>query len=211
MYKIVQYSYICPQKLKAGTGGSSYHFTTGELAETNFLTALYRKIGIDYPKFFKMDTLAKSGFLASELLIEKYPIADNDKQSTAVICFNRLSTIDTDIKFAHTIADPDNCYPSPSLFVYTLPNIVTGEIAIRQGFTGETAFYSSEKFMPQQIEGIVNDVLAFSKNVLVAWIDIVDSQPLALMFMVADQDGDSNPEFNADNMQSIYSQLFNPE
>lgn len=35
------------------------------------LTGLYRSQIGDWPKFFKMDTLSKAGFVASELLLKK--------------------------------------------------------------------------------------------------------------------------------------------
>ena len=43
-------------------------------------------------------------------------------------------------RFQETIQHADSYYPSPALFVYTLPNIVTGEIAIRNKYYGETSF-----------------------------------------------------------------------
>jgi len=47
-----------------------------------------------------------------------------------------------------TLVDDDtqkNFFPSPAVFVYTLPNIVTGEVAIKHKTYGETAFYALEK------------------------------------------------------------------
>ena len=108
----------------------------------SLLTELYRTYVGDYPKFYKMDGLCKLGFLASELLMR----CDHDGQQTedeqrAVILFNHSSSIDTDQHYLASI-QPENYFPSPSLFVYTLPNIVTGEIAIRHHLHGETSFYS---------------------------------------------------------------------
>ena len=39
-----------------------------------------------------------------------------------------------------------NYFPSPAVFVYTLPNIVIGEISIRHKITGEGTFFIREKF-----------------------------------------------------------------
>lgn len=99
------------------------------------LVDLYRTHVGDYPKFFKMDSLARLGFVASEILLKDSPKADY-----GVLLFNRSSSLADDIAFQATIQNRSNWFPSPALFVYTLPNIVTGEIAIRNHFQTETNF-----------------------------------------------------------------------
>ena len=103
-----------------------------------FLKALYKKEQISYPKFYKMDSLSKLGFLTSERLfkecdvLEKYP-----KEEIGVIIFNSSASLDTDLAYQQTIEDKANYFPSPSVFVYTLPNILVGEICIRHKINGE--------------------------------------------------------------------------
>ena len=99
------------------------------------LVELYRKEVGDYPKFFKMDPLARLGFVASEMLLKECPKADY-----GVLLFNRSSSMADDLAFQATIQSHSEWFPSPALFVYTLPNIVTGEIAIRNHFQTETNF-----------------------------------------------------------------------
>ena len=108
---------------------------------------LYRRYVGDYPKFFKMDTLCRLGFIAAEMLIG----AENDVPS-AIILANRSASIKDDRDYLATISE-GNYYPSPALFVYTLPNIVTGEIAIRHHAQGETSFYILDT--PQQLDAII--------------------------------------------------------
>ena len=98
------------------------------------LTEIYRSRVNDYPKFFKMDELSKLGFIASELLLQAEGDRHQDSEDRAVILFNRSSSVTNDRKYQDTIQRPDDYFPSPALFVYTLPNIVTGEIAIRNGY-----------------------------------------------------------------------------
>jgi 3-oxoacyl-[acyl-carrier-protein] synthase-1 len=50
-----------------------------------------------------------------------------------------------DRAYMETIADPENYYPSPSIFVYTLSNIVTGEVALRNHYYGETSCFILEE------------------------------------------------------------------
>ena len=123
-----------------------------EVSETGdkILVELYRRYVGDYPKFFKMDTLARLGFIAAELLL-KEPRA-NSQEPTAIIMANRSASIKNDSDYLATITN-DNYYPSPALFVYTLPNIVTGEIAIRHHIQGETSFYILDN--PAQLEQII--------------------------------------------------------
>ena len=135
------------------------------------LTIFYKeKIG-DYPKYYKMDGLSRLGFVASELLLQKLTIDDH----CSIILFNRSSSIDADKKYQATIA-ADNFFPSPSVFVYTLPNIVTGEIAIRHQWKSETSFYilpeRDDAFIQQMAEASLAD--GETKYVLTGWLDYED-------------------------------------
>ena len=141
------------------------------------LTSLYKSRIHDYPKFYKMDPLSRLGFVASELLLqaegkERFVPCKN----RAVILFNHSSSISADRKYLASIADADNYYPSPSVFVYTLPNIVTGEIAIRNGYQGETSFY----ILPQKDESLMQQIVRASfldqttQDVICGWVDYED-------------------------------------
>lgn len=142
--------------------------------DVSLLTAIYKqKIG-NYPKYYKMDGLCRLGFVASELLLQaEGRTRFEDCDDRAVVLFNHSSSISSDKKFLKTIRDKDNYFPSPSVFVYTLPNIVTGEIAIRNHYHGETSFY----ILPQKDEKQMREVLEATfmdkqtKSVLTGWID----------------------------------------
>ena len=140
------------------------------------LTELYRTYVGDYPKFYKMDGLSKLGFLASEMLM-KYEQDElpTENEQRAVILFNHSASIDTDQHYLASIL-PGDYYPSPSLFVYTLPNIVTGEIAIRHHLHGETSFYSlasrNEQLMTQIQQAALSDQATTS--MITGWIDYED-------------------------------------
>ena len=123
------------------------------------LVELYRRYAGDYPKFFKMDTLSRLGFIAAEILIKSTERFADRIQSTdcAVILANKSASIKNDTDYLQTISN-GNYYPSPALFVYTLPNIVTGEIAIRHHLQGETAFYILEK--PEDLEPIIQSTMS---------------------------------------------------
>lgn len=135
------------------------------------ITALYREFAGDYPKFFKMDSLCKLGFVAAEILLKDF--TPEQKENCAVILFNRNGSLITDRNYENTIADAENYFPSPALFVYTLANIVTGEIAIRHKIYGESSFYVLDEYDPARIERIVQNTLTTSSPsmVLYGWVD----------------------------------------
>ena len=103
----------------------------------NDVNDMYRDKMPDYPKFFKMDMLSRLGFMAAEQLLEGL---DGGLDDAAIILAGRHASLDDDVKYMATIT-PGDYYPSPALFVYTLANIVAGEIAIRHGNHGETTLY----------------------------------------------------------------------
>ena len=140
----------------------------------SFLTALYKRFINDFPKFYKMDILAKLGFIASELILQAEG-GERFKPRTdrAIILFNRTASISADREYQKTISDPDSFFPSPSLFIYTLPNIVTGEIAIRNHYQGETEFYVLPEYNQQIINQIVSATFSTTNHtsVLFGWLD----------------------------------------
>ena len=107
---------------------------------TTDLVELYRIYINNYPKFFKMDGLSRLGFIASELLLKDHRDSLIDIDNASLIFFNRKGSYAADCKYQATL-NPSEFFPSPANFVYTLPNIVTGEIAIRNKIHGETSFY----------------------------------------------------------------------
>ena len=169
------------------------------------ITECYRSLQIDYPKFFKMDGLSKLGFLASEMIFKDDENRFVPREDVAIICFNRSSSLEIDTQYEATIRDNENYFPSPSLFVYTLPNIVTGEIAIRNKFFGETSLYICREFDGKQMVGIVRN--AFYDNtataVLVAWIE--DFEDKHEVFMALVENGKGDVEFTESQLKLLYN------
>lgn len=154
----------------------------------SLLTSLYKQMIGNYPKFYKMDGLSRLGFVASEILLNAEK-GDTDVErreeegerlleERAIIFFNHSSSIASDRNYKESINDKDNYFPSPSIFVYTLPNIVTGEIAIRNHFHGETSFFilpdKDERMMEEILQASCRD--AQSKSFLTGWIDYEDER-----------------------------------
>ena len=142
--------------------------------EQSLMTAIYKRYVDDYPKFYKMDPLSRLGFIATELLLKaEGECRDTPTEDRAVILFNRSSSILADRKYLSSIIDPEDYFPSPSVFVYTLPNIVTGEIAMRNLYHGETSFYITDKRNDEQIKQTLCASFADekTKSIIGGWID----------------------------------------
>ena len=153
-----------------------------EITQNGLLTALYKQIIGNYPKYYKMDGLCRLGFIASELLLkaerDEGSFTEDTNKTRAIVFFNRSSSIASDKKYLASIVEKDNYFPSPSVFVYTLPNIVTGEIAIRNDYHGETSFY----ILPHKNEFLMQDIIETTfmdeqtTSVLTGWLDYEDSE-----------------------------------
>jgi hypothetical protein len=112
-----------------------------------FIRLAYKAAGMAYPKFYKMDDLCKLALVAAEPLVENGAAVErNGKDLIGLVVQNSSSTYDTDTTFQHSIDDRDQYFPSPAVFVYTLPNIMLGEICIKHKIFGENALLITEKF-----------------------------------------------------------------
>lgn len=202
---IKAHSYICPK----GAWLNGNKLVSCEPDDHHFLKAIYGKMGLEYPKFHKMDVLAKQAFLASELLfpeLESFQQLDNSLQ---LIFANRFSSEDTDLKFQKSyLADGS---PSPSLFVYTLPNILTGELAIRHKWYGENCFFIQEAFNPELFAEQL--LFAFEKGnefCLCGWVEYTQDIRFALLFFVDKELNAEGIPVSADEILTLY-QLYNHE
>ena len=148
--------------------------------ETDDLVKLYRNQVGDWPKFFKMDQLSRLGFLSVELLLQHlratYSDFEIDTEKCDLLIANRSASLKNDKDYQQTIVDEENYYPSPALFVYTLPNIVTGEIAIRHHLMGETICYILDN--ENEIFSLARQTLKHqpSEQAIVGWIECADSE-----------------------------------
>jgi hypothetical protein len=168
-----------------------------------FFISIYQHFKLNYPKYYKMDNLSKLGWLAAEILLKDSFDKENYKpEDMGIVLANANSSLDDDIKYFETTKD----IASPSLFVYTLPNIVIGEICIRNNFKGEHAFFIQEAFdagfMKQQVDYLLD------KNILQAcicgWVDVLEQDYKAVLFLVEKEKRDGSVLFSAENMDVTF-------
>jgi hypothetical protein len=166
-----------------------------------YLAELFRALSLNYPKWYKMDRLSQLGILASELLLKQSFDPELYLPSQlAIVLSNSHSSLDTDSRFA---AQMDGI-PSPAVFVYTLPNIVTGEISIRHKFKGEQAFFLTPEPDFQLLQQYVQTLFAegHTKGCITGWIDSFRNRQEAILFLVTDSKTDSEnfKEFSTENL-----------
>ena len=158
--------------LRVGVKAADYQSTGAQL-----LSDIYHREIADWPKFFKMDGLSKLGFLCSELLLREEGetrLGEGEyRTDRAVLLFGRTSSLSADRNYQQTIDDPQNYFPSPATFVYTLPNIVTGEISIRNHYRGETTFHVLESPDAALMASLIADAFQDDEtsSVLFGWLD----------------------------------------
>jgi hypothetical protein len=178
-------------------------FEERELELPEFLVAAYRHFDLQYPKFHKMDNLSKLGWLANEVLLkdnfdkEKYKPED-----VGIVLSNANSSLDTDIKYYETA----KIIASPAQFVYTLPNIVIGEISIRHHFKGENAFFIFEGFDAGFIEQYVSNLI--NNNILqcciCGWVEVLHNKYLATLFLIEKDKSTNSVNFTKENLTKIH-------
>ncbi len=167
-----------------------------------WLPNAYEKLQINYPKFYKMDNLAKLGLLASEVLLKGRILKEEFKpEQVAVILSNASSSLDTDVRYLESTKQ----IASPALFVYTLPNIVMGEICIRHGLKGENGFFVFEKFNPEFISAYVDQVLVEGTQACVAgWVEVLGEQHNVFLYLVENRKHDNSLEHSAKQLGKLY-------
>jgi hypothetical protein len=117
---------------------------------------------------------------------------NNKGQRTGCILTNSSSSLDIDKKHQDTIADRQNYFPSPSNFVYTLPNIMAGEAAIRHRLYGENTVLISEGFDEELIFDITRNAFETEQldHCICGWVEQNGNNYESLLFLVERNDTD---------------------
>jgi len=156
-----------------------------EFSVAEFLSEAYKSLGIGYPKYHKMDALCKLGVLASEYLVKQSDVLNRvELNQIGIVLSNAASSLETDRQHQQSIDDKANYFPSPAVFVYTLPNIVIGEIAIKHHITGENAFFVSEQFDESLLVNYAEMLLnATAEAVIGGWVNVDGASYDAFIFL----------------------------
>ena len=106
-----------------------------------FIREAFKKLADENQKFYKMDNLCKLGYVACGYLLNNMEF---DPEEMGIVMMNSVGSLDTDLDHERIISEQSDAMASPSVFVYTLPNVVVGEICIRYKIKGENTFFINE-------------------------------------------------------------------
>lgn len=134
-------------------------FTGTETDFSLFIRELYKFSGESNMKFYKMDDLCRLGYMAAHYLLEGVVFGEEE---CGIVLSGKYGCLDTDMKHQHIIDTEGDDAASPAVFVYTLPNVVAGEISIRHHIKGEnTWFWSGDRSMA--------DIRHYAESLVSGW------------------------------------------
>ena len=106
-----------------------------------FIREAFKSRGENNMKFYKMDDLCKLGYVAVAWLLDGIEFGEEE---CGMVLSGKYGCLDTDMKHQQIIDKEGDAASSPAVFVYTLPNVVAGEISIRHHIKGENAWFWSD-------------------------------------------------------------------
>ena len=195
-------SYVTIQNNEIVLNGASV-FKIEPTNFADFSKQAYRNFDIQYPKFFKMDALSKLAFLGAELLLS--PITSSEEENNiGLVLANKSSSLDTDVKYQESISDKENYYPSPAVFVYTLPNICLGEISIRHQLKSENSFFIFDAFNTEFMSNYSNILLDSDKAdiVLCGWVEFFNDDYKAFLCTISKEE---NTKYINETINTLYN------
>lgn len=147
-------------------------FSSSETGFASFIREAYKHLGENNMKFYKMDDLCKLGYVAAGYLLKD---TDYKPEEIGIILANAASSLDTDCKHQAIISKDGDGAASPATFVYTLPNVVLGEICIRHKIKGENTFFISQHYDSASLTDYASIVMAKGKlkTCIVGWCELL--------------------------------------
>lgn len=143
-----------------------------------FIRKAYNSLDLSYRKFYKMDDLSKLGFITTAFLTRSMDgFAALSPKSKGIIMANRSSSLDTDIHYRRNLDAVGDKEASPALFVYTLPNVMLGEVCIYWKMKGENTFFIQREFDKDFLLQYAEIVMEEQRlhYCIVGWCDLLDN------------------------------------
>jgi hypothetical protein len=184
-------------------------YTENKESDIDFIKLVYKEAGISYPKFYKMDRLCRLAFITSELLLKANHLTEKyNGDDIGITIANSASSLEIDTEHQKTISDRDNFFPSPAIFVYTLPNIMIGEIAIRNSIKGENSLFIFEHFNSQFMSAYTDALIKNGKTeaCISGYVDVYENSCEAFLYTVEKTPGILGMEHTTENLNQLYKQ-----
>ncbi len=144
-----------------------------------FLRDAHRVLSPNDERFARLDDLCKLGVVAAEVLLDG--IAVEDGYRFAVLLGNEWGSEQSDKRHWQYLQEYGSA--SPSVFVYTLPSIVVGEICIRNGLKGDNTFVVAAESGLPELYGYARILLeqGYADYCMVGWCEAAGATPKADM------------------------------
>ena len=136
------------------------------------ITEIFKKYLADGSRFFKMDLYSRLAYVGTSLLA-KDSLEGCDPEDIALFVFTQQGSLLADRKHLSSFSNPDEFFPSPAVFINTLPNVVLGEIAVKNNIKGETTLVLLPGRDDKTIQQIMEASLSATRPavVLYGWVD----------------------------------------
>ena len=137
-----------------------------------FIREAYKHLGENNMKFYKMDNLCKLGYVAAGYLLKD---TNYRPEEVGIILANASASLDTDCRHQAIINKEGDKAASPAVFVYTLPNVVLGEICIRHKIQGENTFFVRQQSDAASLEDYARIVMTKGKlrTCIIGWCELL--------------------------------------
>ena len=158
---------------------------------TERLDFIYENQIKSYPKYYRMDGMAKLVFILGELMCQRSNICEETEGSEiAFVMLNASGSYPSDSIHGDLIRKGFD-RSSPANFVYTLPNVGMGEVCIKQKITGEGMFLIEEKFSATRIWDLANLFLTQRKckAILIGWAEPTQNDGNCIFLMTERDSG----------------------
>lgn len=145
---------------------------SSESTFAGFIRQAYKDVDGGNMKFYKMSDFCQLGYVASCYLMKGYTYAPHQ---AAIVMANANASLKTDIHHQHIIQSGGTAAASPAVFVYTLPNVLTGEICIRHKIQGENTFFIGQSADFDELEAYAKTVMKRTAltHCIVGWCDLM--------------------------------------
>ena len=119
-----------------------------------------------------MDLYSRLAYVGTTLLA-KDALEDAGSEDRALVIFTQNGSVLADRKHLSTFSHPDEFFPSPAVFINTLPNVVLGEIAVKNSIKGETTLVLLPDRDETAMQRIIEATVAATRpSVLICgWVD----------------------------------------
>ena len=136
------------------------------------LTRLYKECLSDDARFYKMDLFSRLAYVGTGLLA-KDGLAGCAPEDIGLLIYTLNGSVLADRKHLSTFSNPQEYYPSPAIFINTLPNVVLGEIAVTHQIKGETTLVMLAEENKEMMENILAATLAATRPsaLITGWVD----------------------------------------